>query len=256
MSRNDPVGKEYYSPLAQAETLADVAFYAAALASIAVLLIDQTKYKLYSDAVQIVFVIAVIIVFGFGISTRLYWSARAQEKRCADFISNAFGIPLIHNTSTGYYNNTQTDPIKRVGAALLENSFFSAEIARRMLRSERLSVALYTIAWVSCALYRKTDLAFVSTVAQVVFSEQIISRWLRLEWLHRNFENIYDDTYAVFQATNNFNTPEFRARIIYLFTIYETRKAQAGISLSSRIFNKENANLSAKWQKIALALHL
>jgi hypothetical protein len=256
MTRNDQIGKEYYTPLQSAEQWSDLAFFCAAALSIAALLVDRVAEPKIYEAVQSLFALSVIIVFAFGISTRLYWSARAQEMRCADFISKAFNVPLIYETTTGYYNTNQKDPFKRIGAYLLENTLFSKHIARKMLTLERVKVALYASLWFLAVFNRAADLALIAAAAQVLFSEQIISRWLRLEWLRNKFESVYDASYNLLQATTDFQSKQYIAHVIQLFVVYETGKAQAGVSLSSRIFRKVNPVLSAEWQEISKRLSL
>ncbi|MDI3561766.1 hypothetical protein [Bradyrhizobium sp. Arg816] len=43
-------------------------------------------------------------------------------------------------------------------------------------------------------------MATIAVAAQIVFSEQIVSRWLGLEWLRRECERTYDDVYRQFQS--------------------------------------------------------
>ncbi|WP_262299009.1 hypothetical protein [Microvirga sesbaniae] len=256
MKRDDPIGREYYSPLKSAEFWSDAAFYIAGALSIAALLVDKATYPRVSDAIQSLFALSVLAIFVSGLAIRLYWSSRARDKRVADFLSNAFGVALIHKQSSGYYNNTQTRPSKRLGAALLENSFFSKTIARGMLPYERTKIALYAAAWILAMLNRATDLALLAAVAQVIFSEQVIARWVRLEWLRTRFEYVYASLYSLIQATSDFESKGYKARTIELLLAYETGKAQAGISLSSRLFRKLNPRLSKEWKDISLKLGL
>ena len=73
------------------------------------------------------------------------------------------------------------DPIKRIATQVLENSFFSKEIALQMARRERAKVALYALIWLMLLLNRRTDLGWVVAASQAIFSEQIMSKLFRLE---------------------------------------------------------------------------
>jgi hypothetical protein len=100
--------------------------------------------------------------------------------------------------------------------------------------------------------FRNTDLVIIPIAAQAVFSEQLLSRWLRLEWLSHRCGTIYTRLYDLFQAP-----PAARirnARIVDALTAYETSKASAGIALSSPIFHRLNPRLSNEWKKILAAL--
>lgn len=251
MKRQDPVGPEFYTPLATAETISRVAFYLAAVLSVAVLLIDRTSYPRLYDVVQATFAVSVVALFVSGIVIRTYFAARAHSRRIADFVSNSFGVPLVSSPSEGYYNNTANDPFLRMGASVLENTLFTKSILAKMLRFERIRIGIYVFVWLWAAVYRATDLELLAVAAQVLFSEQLLSRWVRMEWLRSRVEPLYEGLYAVIQSITDRTSKEFRARVTEALVRYEASKAQAGLSLSTRIFNSMNADLSRKWQSIA-----
>jgi hypothetical protein len=195
-------------------------------------------------------------VFVLGLTARLYWSSRAQSKRISDFVSNAFDVPLIPERSQGFFNNAETEPFRRIAASLLENTLFSKVILLRMLRSERIKIAVYACVWLAALLNRATDLALITGIAQVILSEQIISKWVRMEWLRARVEGVYDDVYSLIQSTRNRGSKEINARVLEYLLRYETAKSQAGISLSTAIFKKLNTSLSSEWRKTAQGLNL
>lgn len=254
--RDDPVGQRDYKPLSRASALSDGAFIVTAILSITALQVDKTVYPKLYDAVQIAFVVGVVTVFVMGLAIRLYWGPRAEDKRRQDLLSNSFSVALIHDQSTGYYNNDETNPFKRLGAALLENSLFSKTIALEMLKWERARTAIYVVIWIVAALNRTTDLGLAAAMAQAVFSEQLISKWIRLEWLRMRFERVYESLFALFQTTTNFNRENVRAHVIEIFGNYETGKAYGGVNLSSKIFNRLNPSVSEEWERIRSALKL
>lgn len=250
MTRNDPIGPEFYVPLSTAEKISDTAFYLAAALSIVVLLIDKTSQPKVYGAVQATFAVAVVGIFASGIVIRTYFASRAHSNRFADFVSNTFSVPLVPSPSEGYYNPPEGDAFLRMGASVLENTLFTKSILGRMLRFERARICVYMLVWVWAAVYRATDLELLAVAAQVLFSEQLLSRWVRMEWLRSRVERLYDDLYALIQSTTDLQSKEFRARVIESLIRYETSKAQAGLSLSSRVFNKLNAELSHKWNSL------
>jgi hypothetical protein len=71
-----------------------------------------------------------------------------------------------------------------------------------------------------------------------------------MEWLRTRFERVYDDAYGLIQASGSSGSKEFQARAIDCLLRYETSKSQAGISLSSKIFNETNPALSKEWDGI------
>lgn len=252
--REDPIGDRYFKPLETAESWLSRLFYASALLSFCTLLLDKKDWPATYDLVQILFALAVIVLFMLGLAIRLYWTPRAEDQRRLDLLSNAHRIPLTHEKTVGYYNNEQADPIKRLGAIILENSHFTRAIGLEMCRNERLKVSGYVLAFLIAILYRQTDLAVASAAAQAVFSEQLLSRWFRLEWLRHRSDTTYNNLYSLFQAAPPKAT--MNVKVLEIFAFYETSKANAGIMLSGKIFSKLNPSLSAEWDRIKTTLKL
>lgn len=254
MSRSDPIRKNYYDAVELADKVSDWLFYAGAALSFATLFMDREKYPDFYDVLLIAFGVSVLALFVIGLTSRLYLTPRAEDKRRQDFFSSACGIDLIHQKTDGYYNNDYKDPIKRMAAQVLENSLFSKAIALRMAKWERTKIALYAVLWLICLLYRRTDLGVVVAASQAVFSEQVLARWIRLEWLRMRFEKTFDDMYKLFQAQPSVG--KFNAMTLDVLSMYETAKSNAAITLSSRIFEELNPSLSAEWDSIKVALKM
>jgi hypothetical protein len=218
------------------------------------LLVEKQTHPGAYDFVMTAFAIAVIALFALGLVSRLYLTPRAEDKRRQDFFSSACGVGLTHEKTEGYYNNDFVEPIKRMAAQVLENSHFSKAIALRMARFERAKVAVYALAWLLCLLNRQTDLGIVVAASQAVFSEQVVSKWLRLEWLRIRFENTYDDVYRLLQSRPT--ASKFNAMTLESLGMYETAKANGAVTLSSRLFRQLNDELSAEWERIKRELKI
>ncbi len=255
-TRLDPISTRYFGPLDQMDSFSEKLFLLLTTLSILTLSVDRTKTPLLYDIVQSGFIIGVILLFVFGIGVRLYFTPRAEDKRRQDLLSNSFDVAITHEQSRGYYNNDQSNPIRRLSAALLENSFFSKNIILKMAYTERVKIIVYGAIWLITLLNRNTDLALGAAMAQAIFSEQIISRWIRVEWLRVRFERIYNDLYRLFQTSDNFNKDELQVRVLEAFGDYETSKSYGGITLSSKIFERLNPCLSKEWEIIRKTLNL
>lgn len=85
-----------------------------------------------------------------------------------------------------------------------------------------------------------------------MFSEQVVSKWLRLEWLRMRFEKTYDDVYRLFQSRPV--ARKFSAMTLESLGMYETAKANAAVTLLSRLFRQLNAELSVEWERIKAEL--
>lgn len=254
MSRSDPIRTNYFDAVQQAENVSNWLFYVNAVLSFCTLLVDQKAHPDAYNLVLLLFSISVVAMFALGLILRLYLTPRAEDKRRQDFFSSACNVSLIHQQTDGYYNNDFRDPIKRMAAQVLENSLFSKEIALRMARLERRNVAIYALIWLVLLLNRRTDLGWIVAASQAIFSEQILSKWLRLEWLRVRLEKTFDDVFRLFQTKPP--VAQFNAHALDALSMYETAKANAAITLSSEIFDDLNPTLSAEWEKVKAALKI
>jgi hypothetical protein len=254
MSRSDPIRTNYFDAVQKAEKVTDCLFYLNALLSFCALLVEQKNHPDVYDVVLLLFSISVVAMFALGMMLRLYLTPRAEDKRRQDFFSSACNVNLIHQQTDGYYNNDFKDPIKRMAAQVLENSFFSKEITLRMARRERIKVAVYALIWLVLLHNRRTDLGWIVAASQAIFSEQILSKLFRLEWLRIRFEKTFDDVFRLFQIKSSVG--QFNAHALDALTMYETAKANAGITLSSTIFDDLNPTLSTEWDKVKATLKI
>lgn len=255
MTRNDPISK-FYKPLEVAEKISYFIFILSILFSIFVIFIDKFKYPYMYSWLQITLLIFVIANFISDIVIKLYFSARAASQRMLDFTSNAFDVPLADELSHGYYNTPQGDIFSKLSTSILENSLFTKEILRKMLFIERVWVSACSIFWMIAIFCRSTNLEILTAISQALLSQQILSHWITMEWLRARVEKIYDDIYTQIQTFSIEKEKEFHALAIKELIEYESSKALAGISLSTKIFKKINNELSKRWINIISQLNL
>jgi hypothetical protein len=250
----DPINERYFKAVERADNATDGLFYLTAALSLSLLFVDKASSPRVFDIAQIAFVVLVFLLFAIGAASRLYWAANALDARRKDLLSNAYGVPLTHEQTAGYYNNDETDPIRRLGVATMENTFFTRAIASEMARRERWRSSIYLVAFLVAAMCRQWDLALAGTAAQVVFGEQIISRWVRLEWLRSRSARAFDGLYALFQSPPV--KLKLHAKVLEWVGYYEASKDGAGITLSEKIFNKMNPSLTVEWERLKSLLRL
>lgn len=250
----DPIRDRYFSPLTRAERAGDLLFFVGAIVSLTVFFVDKTAHPLFYDVLQALLIVSVLMIWILNTAIRSYFAPRAQNRRFEDFLSNAYGIPLSgHEATQGYYN-TSSKGIVAVGAQLLENAFHSKDTALRMAWNERAKAGVYVILLILAVLNRSTDLSFVAIVAQTVFSEQLLSRYVRVEVMRQWFEAVYGELYRLFQAKPD--EARFEVLVWSLVVKYESVKANSAITLSQAIFEKRNAAVSEEWQQIKKILNL
>jgi hypothetical protein len=247
-TKTDPVRDRYFVPLEQAEMWSEVIFYVAGVLSIVVLLVDKSQYSRFYALAQIGFLLCAVAGFILALAIRLYWGPRAQDRRAEDFLSTALDARLIHERTSGYYNNEETDWIRKIGLQLLENSLFSKEITIRMCKGERIRFFVYLTFWLVAIFNRNTPIDLIVGGSQVLFTEQLLSRWFRVEWLRMRFEKVHNFLYKTFQAKPD--NDALKATVLNELVMYESTKAHGGITLSSKIFEQINPQLSTKWEKI------
>lgn len=244
----DPIRKRYYSQLETAEAWANRLFYLTAALSLAVLIGPLKEWPPLYSTLQIGFLALTIVGFVLGQMIRLYFMPRAEKKRREDLVSDGLGVALTHERTSGYYNNEETEPFRRLGMDVLENTFHSKDTALEMCKWERVRIGIYALLWFLLIVNRTIAIDWIIVAAQALFSEQLIARWLRLEWLRIEVEKLYDALLRVFQSVH---APEMlRALVIEDLTGYEAAKARAGVTLSAKIFTRRNRELSEEWKKV------
>lgn len=254
MSRSDPIRADYYLAVERAEFATSMLFYIGAATSLAVLFVDKNTQPGMFDALSIAFALAALAMLVTSLTTRLYWVPRAEDRRQKDFLSSALGVSLLESTTDGYYNPEGSNPTRRIAAQVLENSHFTKAIALRMAHVERFKTLVYLVLWLLIVLNRNIELGVVLAVSQVVFSEEIVARWLRLEWLRVRSERTFDELYRMFQSAPQ--VARFNAMTLDSLLYYERSKASASITLSSRLFDEMNPHLSSRWKEIKATLKI
>lgn len=254
MSNSDPVNLKYYVPLERANLLSDLAFFAGAILSVVSLYVVKEWGALLYGVVNVLFALMVLLVFVSGLLIRFYYFPRAEGARIQDFLGHVYSIGVTHNPTDAYYNNQEKSPMRKMGAQLLENSLFTKEIASCMLRGMRVRYGIYVIVWLSLILVRNVEFGFLLVASQLVFNEQVLAKWIRLEWLRYRSERTYDQVYRLF--VNKLDGTRFNCSVIEHFTYYETSKMNASIQLSSRVFQKVNPDLSIEWDRIRKSIDI
>jgi hypothetical protein len=214
-----------------------------------VLLADRTTYPEWYAIVQGAFVVITVSAFFLGLAIRLYLTPRAHDARLADFLSNAFSVPLTHERTRGYYNNEEDDPFRKIGIQVMENTWFTQELVRIMCHRERAAIAVWIIAWLVAVLNRATPIDLIVACSLVLFSEELLSRLLRLEWFRSRVEKGHATLYRLFQSKPS-EGPAFAAAVVEALVIYENAKSSSGVTVSSKLFEQNNQRLSGEWDKI------
>ena len=147
---------------------------------------------------QTAFILATIGVFLSGVVIRVYFWPRAEDSRRKDLFTDAFDVPLTANPSEEYYNSSQPPGLRRMLASVMESCFFTEKITGTMLTWQRTKILVYFGLWIVAVMNRAADIGTLAIIVQALFSEQIFSKHIRLEWLHRRSEVIYSKAHSLF----------------------------------------------------------
>ena len=241
---------KYYSPIDSCDKWAGRFFWACAVLSVGVPYSDKIPVEWLQQLPGIIFILAVLAHSVLSHYSSFFLIPAAETVRQKQLLSNAFDVPLTPEKTKGYYNNELAPSFARLGACILENSFFGKNVCYEMAKKERIKVFLYFLLWIAAISCRSTDLGLVLTLTQVLFSGDILFHWIKLELLRSRNDNIYGQLYSHFLNRVSPTQNPGIAGILHSFASYESAKASASIRQSSEIFYRLNPRLSAEWDEI------
>ena len=248
--------EKYYSPIETSDSWASFLFYLGALFSITIPYSNLIQIPWIEQAISALFIVIVVSHSVVSHYSGFHLIPIAENLRRKQLLSNSLGIPLTTEKTHLYYNNEVSPSVIRLGANVTENSFFAKNVCSEMAKNERIKIFIYALVWLFSIANRSTDLNIILTLTQVLFSGDILIRWLKLEILRTRNESIYNQLYSLFLNKSTSTTVTFVAGILDAFASYEAAKASASIKQSSRIFNKLNKELTVKWNEIKAGLRI
>lgn len=247
---------QYYAPAEKLESIGTILFWLNTVMSFIMPYSASTLGKEWSTVLQSLFLILVLIYFCLSQISSLYLVPRAELMRRKQLLSDSFGIPLSQDYTSLYYNNSFSPSVERLGANTMENALFSKEIVSRMLARKRFIIVGYLLTWFSAFALRHNNLELLTWITQVVFSGEIIVKWLKLEILRASHERTYEELYSYFLNKLGQGSPIAIANVLNAFVSYEAAKSNAGILLSTDDFQKLNLSLSDRWENICKKLDM
>ena len=238
---------EYYKPVKWCNYFISPIFWILIGLSLSLLFLKNIPF------IQRLFILLVVVHFLLNLYSK-HLLTKAEEKRRKQLVSDAFGVQLSNETTRSYYNNCYPPSFLRLGAIIFENAFFGKEIVKGMLYRKRLFTLFYLILWFIIILFRHNDLGIIIWLTQFIFSSHILAEWFHLEILGYKYDQIYNQFHSDFLNNIGENTPQAKATLVYAFANYESAKSSAAIKLSTRIFERQNPDLTKKWEKTRMDL--
>lgn len=247
--RIDEVDK-YYKPIEDFESWAGYLFYFSAALSISALHFDNGQSLGLDQFFNILFLIFVVLHSFITHFSSFYLIPRAENVRRKQLISNSLDVPLTSERTNLYYNNEVSPSFVRLGVNVLENTFFAKYVCNEMAKMERVKILIYFCIWFFAILYRNTDLGLLLIFTQMLFSGEIMIRWLKIEVLRAKNESIYEKLYTLFLNKVDSENKKHIGSILDAFASYESAKSSASIKQSTKVFNRLNQKLTNDWNDI------
>lgn len=240
----------YYRPIDRMEAVSSVLFWASAFLSFSVLYSRDIPWQSMQDVPMLLFTACVVVHLLLSLYLKFHLIPIAEERRRKQLLTNSFDVPLTPEQTQAYYNNPLAPSIQRLGANILENSFFAKAVCGKMAVRERIKVLIYFIVWILVALWRGTPLDILVVVTQTVFSGEILARLISIEVLRHRNEDLFEELYHEFLHKVDFHSSTGTACILDAFATYEAAKASATLKQSTRIFKALNPDLTRQWKEI------
>lgn len=180
------------------------------------------------------------------------YKLKAEKIRRADFIDNSFGTKFVHDSSDAYYDNDELDfGIRKSMTNLFENTYFSYNVSKEMIRKKSVNNLIFTVIILGLAIYGFSRSNISLPLLQVYLSRYFIIEYLKLNAFHQRAESCFDELKKVsVNMTENRKLKAFEIQFIKTLVDYEAGIAESNIVLDSKIFNEMNTQLTIEWEKM------
>jgi len=246
--------ERHYEPVKMVSDLAVYLYWASIVISIIILYKDSMPYKSWSDIITYLFPVLVVGKFITQNVINLWLLPAAENNRRESMLSDSFGVPLSQDQTNLYYNNKLRPSLDRMALSTMENTYFTKNTLLIMLKRSIIISGAYFLLWFVLLQSRDTSIDWVWIATQTLFSELILLKTLKIGVYYFRVSTIFRElhTHHLYKINASNNTGI--AKIIELFTEYETAKAHASLLLSEKIFKKHNPRLTAEWEKLKSGL--
>lgn len=174
----------------------------------------------------------------------------SRSKKIEDLIDNSFKSCFSEEESENYFTNDRVSPgIYKLGVNCFESSFFSYNIAKEMQTNLWIKNVIISLLFIFVGICGFNDIfVFIIQLSMpLMLLQQAIKQSMfvnRLEKILTSFRKLFNN---MKQQTDR---SSFVPEIILNMTEYETVLAWANILLSTSVYEKLNAPLSEKWEKM------
>lgn len=175
-----------------------------------------------------------------------WYNAEAARRKYN--VEDAFGVRLGELQTEGYYNNSLPTSIGKYAVNVLESSFVTSEVSKKMIPMAMVKACSSLIVML-IAVFLIPDLGILSIIIQAVFTAYFIEDAVSLLRYHALVKKTFDTLYNAF-VTVGVEKREQEVTVLAEAVEYEAIKAHFKIRLNSKLFHKLNPDLVTRWAEI------
>lgn len=248
MTRIDPIAPKY-KKAEQYECFSTSLFWLGVVTSLVSTFSSAAGYNKITAIADFALVVLTCIIFIIGCYTRLWVLHEAEDTRITEFVSRAYGTGTSPTATNGYFTDVETKPNRKVAAQLLENTFFTHKLCSLFAFWPRMLAFAVGLIWLCAIAWRGTDITYVALIGQIFFTEEVATKVIRVEWLRKNTERVYNEMYRLFKIPPT-SILGFNAVVLENELRYERLKATAAVVIPSKVFESNNDQLTAQFEAV------
>lgn len=204
-----------------------------------------------SENVQVAFIVIQMIAIFINvicswINNIIFVNAESARRRVN--IDDSFGINSTEEKSIGYYNNNLSPSVKKLVVNNFESVYFTKHIIEKMVTSELIKGGVAIIVFIITMNIFPGN-AILLLVFQLIFSGSYLIGLVNFMIFRREIKSIYESFYKDL-ITDKSNNNIKLIDLCRLSLEYEVLKGSYKVKLSSKIFMKQNQQLSNKWNDL------
>lgn len=185
-----------------------------------------------------------------------YFFFEASTQKRNDFVDNSFETAYAEENTSNYFTNDNVEKgMYKMAVNGFENSLFTYNIAKRMLKSLWMKNAIIAILFILLAVLGFNS-AFVMLL-QLTLPLLLIYQALKHTLFVTRIKRIFEGYRRLFQDLKDSNEKESKYPEMLLHVIeYESTLSWGSILLDSKIYDSLNPELSVKWDQIKLRYNI
>ncbi len=178
--------------------------------------------------------------------------AEASSQKRYDYIDNSFETSFSEENSENYYSNDNIEKgIYKMAVNGFENSYFTYNIAKKMIKSLWIKNTLIAIIFIFLAImgFNSAFVMILQLSLPLILLNQAIKHTVfvnRINKIYENYRRLFQDLKS--NTNRELKNPEILINVIE----YESTLSWGSILLDTTIYNELNDELSEKWEEMKL----